>query len=54
MNKTAIKIVSVAIIILAFIFSALIGWKVIDNIRQTVRKDLQTSFRESICEYGKR
>jgi hypothetical protein len=53
MNKL-IKFISAAIIILAFIFGAIITWKVIDNIRQEVRLDLQTTFKDSLSEYGKR
>jgi hypothetical protein len=49
-----VKFVAAAIIIFAFIFGAIIGWKIVDNIRQDVRKDLQGSFKESLCEYGKR
>jgi hypothetical protein len=53
MNKL-IKIISAAIIILAFIFGAIITWKVFDNIHQEVRTDLQTTFKNSLKEYGKR
>jgi hypothetical protein len=53
MNKL-IKFISAAIIILAFLFGAIITWKVLDNIRQEVRLDLQTSFKDSLKEHGKR
>jgi hypothetical protein len=53
MNKP-IKFISAAIIILAFVFGAIITWKVIDNIRQEVRSDLQNTFKDSLSEYGKR
>jgi archaellin len=53
MNK-AIKGISAGIIIIAFVFGAVIAWKVIDNIRQSFRQDLQESFKESLNEYGKR
>jgi hypothetical protein len=53
MNKF-IKFISALIIILAFIFGAIIIWKVIDNIRQEVRLDLQTTFKDSLKEHGKR
>jgi hypothetical protein len=52
MNKF-IKFSSAAIIILAFLFGAIITWKVIDNIRQEVRLDLQTTFKNSLKEHGK-
>jgi hypothetical protein len=53
MNR-AIKGISAGIIIIAFIFGCLITWKVIDHIRQSIRQDLQESFKESLNEYGKK
>ena len=53
MNKF-IKFISAAIIIIALIFGAVITWKVTDNIRQSIRLDLQTSFKDSLSEHGKR
>ncbi len=53
MNKF-IKSISAGIIIIAFLFGCLIAWKVIDHIRQSIRQDLQESFKESLTEYGKR
>jgi hypothetical protein len=49
-----VKFIAAAIIIFAFILCAITGWIIVDNIRQDVRKDLQGSFKESLCEYGKR
>jgi len=53
MNKF-IKFIAAGIIIVAFIFGAIIGWKIFDNIRQDVRKDLQESFENSLKKHGKR
>jgi hypothetical protein len=52
MNKL-IKFISAAIIILAFIFGAITAWKIVDNIRQDYRQELQTSFKDSLTEHGK-
>jgi hypothetical protein len=49
-----IKIISAAIIILAFIFGAIVAWKIADSIRQYVRQELQVTFKESLKEYGKK
>ena len=53
MNKF-IKLISAGIIILALVLGAIVTWKIVDNIRQTVRLDLQTSFKDSLSEHGKR
>lgn len=52
MNKL-IKYIAAAIIIFILGLSLIAGWKVTENIRQSFRKDLQDSFKESLCEYGK-
>jgi hypothetical protein len=49
-----IKYISAGIIILALLLAFIAGWKVTDNIRQTIRLDLQTSFKDSLSEHGKR
>ena len=49
-----IKFISAGIIILALVLGAIVAWKVTDNIRQTIRLDLQTSFKDSLSEHGKR
>jgi len=53
MNKL-IKIISAAIIILALILGVIVTWKIVDNIRQSVRQDLQGTFKNSLELYGKR
>jgi archaellin len=53
MNR-AIKGISAGIIIIAFVFGAIVAWKIVDNIRQSFRQGLQESFKESLNEYGKR
>jgi hypothetical protein len=53
MNRV-IKIISATIIILALTLSAIITWKITDSIRIEVRKELQTSFKDSLDEYGKK
>ena len=53
MNKF-IKLISAGIIILALVLGAIVTWKIVDNIRQTVRLDLQTSLKDSLSEHGKR
>jgi len=52
MNKL-IKIISAAIIILALTLGVIVTWKIVDNIRQSVRLELQESFKESLKMYGK-
>jgi hypothetical protein len=47
MNK-AIKYISAAIITLAFIFSIIVGNKIVEHLRQDLRKE----FSESINKYG--
>lgn len=49
-----IKYISAGIIILALLLAFTAGWKVTDNIRQSIRLDLQTSFKDSLTEHGKR
>ena len=49
-----IKYVAAAIIIITFIISVIVAWKVLDNIHFSVREDLQKSFAESLKQYGKR
>lgn len=53
MNKS-IKYIAAAIIIFITAISLIAGWKVTENIRQSFRKDLQESFKDSLKEYGKR
>ena len=53
MNKF-IKLISAGIIILALVLGTIVTWKIVDNIRQSVRLDLQTSFKNSLSEHGKR
>ncbi len=53
MNKL-IKYIAAAIIILIFVISVIVAWKVLDNIRYSIRQDLQESFAESLKQYGKR
>ena len=53
MNKL-IKIVSAAIIILGLVLGIIVTWKIVDNIRQSVRQDLQCTFKNSLEQYGKR
>jgi hypothetical protein len=53
MNKL-IKIVSAAIIILGLVLGIIVTWKIVDNIRQSVRQDLQGTFKNSLEQYGKR
>jgi hypothetical protein len=48
------KYIAAGIIILALLFGALVGCKVIDHIRQSIRTDLQGSFKDTLTEYGKR
>jgi hypothetical protein len=48
------KYIAAGIIILALIFGALVGCKVLEHIRQSIRLDLQTSFKDTLSEYGKR
>jgi pyoverdine/dityrosine biosynthesis protein Dit1 len=50
----ATKYIAAGIIILALPFGALVGCKVIEHIRLSIRQDLQESFKESLIEYGKR
>lgn len=50
----ATKYIAAAIIILALPFGAIVGCKVIEHIRQSIRQDLQTSFKDTLIEYGKR
>lgn len=52
MNKF-IKLISVGIIILALALGTIVTWKIVNNIRQSVRLDLQESFKESLKMYGK-
>ena len=52
MNKL-IKIISTAIIILALTLGVIVTWKIVDNIRQSVRHDLQGTFKDSLELYGK-
>jgi len=49
-----IKIISVGIIILALTLGVIVTWKIVDNIRQSVRQDLQGTFKNSLELYGKR
>ena len=49
-----VKYIAAGIIILALILAFIAGWKVTDNIRQSIRLDLQTSFKDSLSEHGKR
>jgi predicted PurR-regulated permease PerM len=53
MNKL-IKIISVGIIILALTLGVIVTWKIVDNIRQSVRQDLQGTFKNCLELYGKR
>ena len=56
MNKL-IKIISAAIIILALTLGVIVTWKIVNNIRQSVRQDLQVlqgTFKNSLELYGKR
>ena len=53
MNKL-IKIISAAIIILALTLGVIVTWKIVNNIRQSVRQDLQCTFKNSLEQYGKR
>ena len=53
MNKF-IKLISAGIIILALVLGAIVTWKIVDNIRQSVRQDLQGTFKNSLELYGKR
>ncbi len=50
----ATKYIAAGIIILALPLGAIVGCKVIDHIRQSIRQDLQVSFAETLAEYGKR
>jgi hypothetical protein len=53
MNKY-IKFISAGIIIIAVALGAVVIWKIADNIRQEVRLELQTTFKDSLKEHGKR
>ena len=53
MNKL-IKIISVGIIILALTLGVIVTWKIVNNIRQSVRQDLECTFKNSLEQYGKR
>jgi hypothetical protein len=53
MNKF-IKFISVGIIILALALGAIVTWKIVENIRQSVHQDLQGTFKNSLEQYGKR
>lgn len=48
-----IKLISAGIIIVALALGAITTWKIVNNIRQSVRLDLQESFKESLKMYGK-
>jgi hypothetical protein len=48
------KYIAAGIIILALPLGAIVGCKVLKHIRQSIRLDLQTSFKDSLSEYGKR
>jgi hypothetical protein len=50
----ATKYIAAGIIILALPFGVIVGCKVIEHIRLSIRQDLQESFKESLIEYGKR
>ena len=50
----ATKYIAASIIILALLLGAIVGCKVLEHIRQSIRLDLQTSFKDSLSEYGKR
>jgi hypothetical protein len=49
----ATKYIAAGIIILALPLGAVVGCKVIEHIRQSIRQDLQVSFKESLETYGK-
>ena len=53
MTKFA-KFIAAGIIILALIFGALVGCKITKHIRQSIRQDLQVSFKDNLTEYVKR
>ena len=50
----ATKYIAAGIIILALPLGVLVGCKVLEHIRLSIRQDLQTSFKDTLTEYGKR
>ena len=49
-----IKFIAAGIIILALVFGVIVGCKVTEHIRLSIRQDLQQAFKDELSKYGKR
>ena len=49
-----VKFTSAGIIILALVFGVVVGCKVTEHIRLSIRQDLQGAFKDELSKYGNR